>query len=133
MYLVRETRAHLPFRSIAVLRPGLCAFICFALTFSLTGFLVGGPLADTHHQIEHHDRVSDGSESPTTWLGRWNPRIDKRAIDFDGTFVPQEEGELLVEETFWIEESSTPELPRSVPKGEKWRATPVRGPPGATA
>jgi hypothetical protein len=131
MYSARETRAHLMFRSIAVLRPTLCVLVCFALTFSLTGFLVGGPVADAH-QVEQHDRVS-GSDSPTTWLGRWNPRIDKRAIDFDGTWVPQEEGDLLVEETFWIEESSTPELQACVPSGEKWRATPVRGPPGVRA
>jgi hypothetical protein len=114
-------------------RLGLHAFLCFALTFSLTGFLVGGPLADTHHKIEHHDRVSDGSASPTTWLGRWNPRVDKRAIDFDGAWVPQEEGDLLLEEEIGIEELSIPESLPVVPEDEKWRATPVRGPPGASA
>jgi hypothetical protein len=112
-----------------MLRYGTAVFACFALMFSLSGFLVGSPLADTNHEVGHHDRVSDGSESPTTWLGRSNARSDKRVVDFHGGWLPQEEGELLpAEQIHWIEAPAGEES-LAVPKDEPWRSTPVRGPP----
>jgi hypothetical protein len=116
------------FRGMNVFRRSMCAFLCFALTLSLTTFLGGGPLADAQHEVGRHDRVSDGSDSPTTWIGRWSPRVDKRAVGLDYAWIPQDEWEPPVEEMSWIEE---PSAPRSLlaHTSQKWRAIPVRGPP----
>jgi hypothetical protein len=116
------------FRSMSIFRRSLCAFLCFALTFSLAAFLVGGPLAETRHEVERHDRVSGGGGSPTTWLGRWNPRVDKRAVGIDYAWAPQEGLDLLPATISWIEEPSAPESLVAY-AAENWRATPVRGPP----
>jgi hypothetical protein len=125
--LARQTRAELMRRGVILFRRSLCAWLCFALTFSLTAFLVGGPVAETQHEAGRHDHVSDAG-SPTTWVGRWNPRVDKGAVGFDYAWVPQEELDLLVEEMTWIEEPEAPQY-LLAHTSEKWRAAPVRGPP----
>ncbi len=126
--LARRTRNERVFRNRNAFRRSLCAILCFALTFSLTAFLVGGPLSEAPHEVGRHDRVSDGSSSPTTWVGRWNPRYDKRAVGLDYAWLAQDDLELLVEQLSWIEEPSVPE-PLPAHTTEKWRAIPVRGPP----
>ncbi|HVI00543.1 MAG TPA: hypothetical protein VM869_17620 [Enhygromyxa sp.] len=104
-----------------------------ALTFSLTGFLVGGPLADVHHQeVGQQDRASDGDDVPSTWLGRWNQRADKRAVGSDFVWIPPEELEPLAARITWIERRVACESEQA-PTAERWRATPVRGPPSSSA
>ncbi len=115
------------FRSMNIFRHSLCAFLCLALTFSVTAFVLGAQLAESRHEVGQHDRVS-GGDSPTTWLGRWNPREHKRAVGLDYAWVAQEEPDLLVEAMSWLEE---PEAPESLLTyaAEQWRVVPVRGPP----
>lgn len=111
----------------------LCLFLCGALTLSLTAFLVGGPVGAAQHQeIGQHDRASDNSEAPSIWFGRGNLRVDKRGADSPFVWVPLDELEPLAAKISWIAEPPASESV-VVQTAERWRATPVRGPPSSIA
>jgi hypothetical protein len=112
-----------------VLRRGLCLFLCVFLCGALAVSLT--PFSDRQEDGQH-DRASDDSEPPSTWLGRWNQRGDKRAVDSDFVWIPPEQLAPLAAKIVWIPD---PPVRGSMVAhtSESWRATPVRGPPYASA
>lgn len=104
-------------------------FLCGALTLSLTAFLLGGPLGQgQHHEAEQHDWASEKNDAPSTWLARWNQRIDNRAVDSELVWVPPKELAPLSVNIAWIDQLIGP--PSAVARTlERWRVAPVRGPP----
>lgn len=129
MSATRGTRAFV-WRSVDVLYRSACVVLCVALTISLTAFLVGGPFGKVEQQeLGQQDRASDASDTPNTWLGRSNQRANERAVDSKWVWISAGELEPLAANLAWIE----PPLARSLVARtvDRWRATPVRGPPAA--
>ncbi|MFV8754344.1 hypothetical protein ACNOYE_27680 [Nannocystaceae bacterium ST9] len=109
----------------------VCALLCVAITFSLTAFLVGGPLSSVQRQTEvgRHDTIDVGNSTPTTWFRRGGERIDKCAVGFDLDSMIEDEHEPLLEVSVQgIDEPPMrqAEVAHATPRQH---APPVRGPP----